>query len=207
MPLPSVYLISDRQQLPSEQRFLAVLEELLGAGLKMLQLREKDLSAAQLWPLAKKVRSLTTQFGCRLLINDRIDLALAVGADGVHLGGHSLPTEVARQLLGPDKLIGVSTHQVAEIPRHAAAGADFVSFGPVFHTPSKASFGAPVGLDKLQQACRLSPIPVYALGGIKPENCRQVHDAGASGVAMISALLCAAAPQQSFQLFCTAFKA
>ena len=167
--LPSTYLISDRKLLP-EGKLLIVIEELLAAGLGMLQLREKDLSAAQLFPLALQLHQLTRRYNCRLLINDRIDLALAVEADGVHLGGHSLPTAVARELLGPQKLIGVSTHSAAEISQAATAGADFVTFGPVFHTPSKAAFGEPVGLPALCQACSDSPLPVYALGGINLQN-------------------------------------
>ncbi len=206
MLLPPVYLISDRHQLPSRKRFLAVLEELLAAGLKLVQLREKDLSAAELWPLAKDIRQLTTDYRCRLLINDRIDLALAVDADGVQLGGHSLPTAIARRLLGPEKLIGVSTHHPVEIARHAQAGANFVTFGPIFHTPSKAPFGEPVGLPSLQSACLKSSIPVYALGGIKPDNCRQIAATGAYGVAMISALLSTDSPAQTFQQINQLFK-
>lgn len=201
MALPPIYLITDRRQLPSMRKFLGVLEELLGAGLRLVQLREKDLNAAELWPLAEEIRRLTSGYACQLLINDRIDLALAIGADGVHLGGHSLPTAEARKLLGPNKLIGVSTHHPDEIAPHAAAGADFVTFGPVFPTPSKAAFGEPVGLENLQNACQQSPIPVYALGGIKTDNCRQASAAGASGIAMISALLCSFTPVQTFHLF------
>ncbi|SHI47238.1 thiamine-phosphate diphosphorylase [Malonomonas rubra DSM 5091] len=199
--LPSIYLITDRKQIPQDKHFLRVLEELLAAGVGMLQLREKDLSAAELLPLALQVRRLTNKYSCRMLINDRIDVALAVDADGVHLGGHSLPPTIARMLIGPDKLIGASTHNIDEVFAATDQGADFVTFGPVFHTPSKAAYGEPVGLEKLQQACHQKTIPIYGLGGIKPENTPDVKQAGADGIAMISGLLCADSPSSSYHQF------
>lgn len=199
--LPPLYLITDRQQITAGRQFLDVVEELLQAGVRMLQLREKDLSAAELYPLAIKLRALTRQHNCLMLINDRVDLAMAVGADGVHLGGHSLPTLAVRRLLGPDKLIGVSTHAPQEILTAAKQGADFATFGPVFHTASKAAYGDPVGIEKLHQACNIRTIPVYALGGIKLENTLAVKQAGANGIAMISALLCANSPAATCQKF------
>ena len=195
--LPSTYLISDRKLLPDEN-FLPVIEELLAAGLQMLQLREKDLGAAELYPLAKQLRGLTRRYHCKLMINDRVDVALAVDADGVHLGGHSLPTAVVRKLLGPQKLIAVSTHSTTEIIQAATAGADFVTFGPVFHTPSKAAYGKPVGLPALRQACESSPVPIYALGGINHQNATETMNCGASGIAIISALLSANTPAAAF---------
>ena len=197
--LPPLYLITDRHQVPAGRELLAVIEELLQAGVRMLQLREKDLLAAELYPLAKELRTLTREYDCLLLINDRVDLALATGADGVHLGGHSLPLSTVRKLLGPDKLIGVSTHKFQEIPPAAEQGADFVTFGPVFFTASKAAYGAPAGLAKLQQSCAESPIPVYGLGGINQENASVVKQAGAHGIALISALLTADNPTTTCQ--------
>ncbi|NOQ51337.1 MAG: thiamine phosphate synthase [Desulfuromonadaceae bacterium] len=200
-PLPSLYLITDRQLLPTGRQLLEVLEELLNAGVTMIQLREKDLTAAELFPLARDLRDLTRRHACLLLINDRIDLALAIDADGVHLGGHSLPVAIARNLLGPEKLIGVSTHSPAEVPAAAEQGADFVTFGPVYNTPSKAAYGQPVGLSNLKQACHIGSIPVYALGGVKAENTTKILDCGAFGVAMISALIAAKSPTKACQKF------
>ena len=197
--LPPLYLITDRHQVPTGKDLLGILEELLQAGVRLLQLREKDLPAAELLPLATELRKLTRQYGCKLLLNDRIDVALAVEADGVHLGGHSMPASVARRLLGPDKLIGVSTHSLPEISTAIAQGADFVTFGPVYHTPSKEAYGAPVGLDNLRQACDDSRIPIYALGGIKLDNAAQINTTQAHGIAMISALLAADSPATSYQ--------
>jgi thiamine-phosphate pyrophosphorylase len=195
--LPSIYLISDRQQLPDGQ-LLPFVEQLLKSGLQLLQLREKDLSAAQLFPLAERLRKLTRRYGCKMLINDRVDVALAVDADGVHLGGHSLPTAAVRKQLGAQKLIAVSTHCAAEILQAAAAGADFVTFGPVFHTPSKAAYGEPLGLAELRQACNSSPIPVFALGGINLQNAAEAMTCGATGVALISTLLAAESPASTY---------
>ena len=196
-PLPRLYLISDRRQIPAGKDLLGMTAELLQTGIRMFQLREKDLPAAQLYPLALKLRQLTRQHNCLFLINDRIDLALAADADGVQLGNHSVPTAVARQLLGPDKLLGVSTHHPDEISSAATAGADFVTYGPIYPTPSKAAYGDPVGLDSLYSACHAAPLPVFALGGIKPGNIKQTLQAGAHGTAMISALLASPSPTET----------
>jgi len=197
--LPPLYLITDRQLFADEKTFFTVLEELLRAGVAMLQLREKDLSAAELLPLAQQIRELTQSYACRFLVNDRIDVAQAVDADGVQLGGHSLPASTVRKLLGPDKLIGVSTHNLDELANANQQGADFATFGPVFFTPSKAAYGEPVGLATLRQAVTSSEIPVYGLGGIKQENAVAVKQTGAHGVALISALLNSETPTKSCQ--------
>ena len=192
--LPPLYLISDRQRIPSGTTLPRFLEPLLQAGLRLLQLREKDLDAARLYPLARDLRALTRPYGCRLLINDRIDIALAVGADGVHLGGHSLPVGEARRLLGPERLIGVSTHCLGEARAAERQGADFLTCGPVFATPSKVAFGPPLGLARLEQIQRQVRLPIYALGGITLENLASVRQRGVAGFALISALLESASP-------------
>ena len=198
-PLPQLYLITDRQQLASGRQLTEVIEELLMAGVRLIQLREKDLPAAELLPLAQELRTLTRRYDSSLLINDRVDIAMAVDADGVHLGGHSMPPAYARKLLGPDKLIGVSTHSQQEIFTAAQQGANFVTFGPTFFTPSKATYGEPVGLTALQQACISSPLPIFALGGINLQNSQQVTSSGAHGIALISALLSAESPAVAAQ--------
>jgi thiamine-phosphate pyrophosphorylase len=165
----------------------------------MVQLREKDLSAAELLPLALKMRALTDKYACRLLINDRIDVAQAVAADGVHLGHHSLPVAAARKILGESSLIGVSTHSPEEIVEAHQQGADFVTYGPVFYTPSKGGMGNPVGIELLRTVCQSSPLPVYALGGIKHSNCREIVQTAAHGIAVISALMAVEEPQAAYQ--------
>jgi thiamine-phosphate pyrophosphorylase len=190
----ALYLITDRLALPPGRDLLKTVEQALTGGVRAVQLREKDLSAAELFDLAIRMRSLTRSHGARLLINDRIDVALAAEADGVHLGHGSLPPTRARALLGPQKLIGVSLHQLDQIPAAAQDGADFITFSPVYHTPSKAAYGAPQGIERLREACRASRIPVFALGGIRAEHLEEVQAAGAYGIALISAIFAAADP-------------
>lgn len=190
----SLYLITDRKQLPPGRSLVAAVASVLDGGVRAVQLREKDLSAAELYPLARELRELTGRCGAKLLINDRLDVALAVGADGVHLGGHSLPVAVAREVLGPDKLIGVSTHRSVELLAARRDGADFVTFGPVFYTPSKAAFGEPVGPGALREACAAAPLPVFALGGVTHERIAELRAAGCHRVALISAILAATDP-------------
>ena len=200
MPTPGridfkLYLISDRHGLPPGRSLIETVAAALAGGVRAVQLREKDLCPRELLPLALELRQLTRRFGARLLINDRIDIAQAVAADGVHLAGSSLPTAIARHLLGPSALIGVSTHQLDEVLTAARDGADFVTFGPVYPTPSKAAYGAPVGLDALRRVCAAAPLPVFALGGIKTPHLPELMAAGAAGIALISAILSAEDPQ------------
>lgn len=199
----SLYLITDRNQVADQHTLFSTVESALKGGVKAVQLREKDLSATELLPLAQDLRDLTRHYDARLFINDNIDIALAVQADGVHLGGHSRPTDVIRERVGQKLLIGISTHSKAEIKLAAEQGADFVTFGPVYATPSKAEYGAPQGLDKLVDACRNSSIPLFALGGITPARAIEVQHAGASGVALISAIIASPDPRAAAEAFVT----
>ena len=198
-PLPHVYLITDRKLAASETDFLDKIEQALAAGIRMVQLREKDLPPAELFQLGQTLRTLTHRFGASLLINDRLDLALALNADGVHLPENAIPTAVARRLLGANKLVGVSTHRMEQIKKHAEAGADFVTFSPIYATASKAAYGAPQGLVALEKACQEGSLPVYALGGITFERATECRDAGAFGVAVVSAILASSNPFQATQ--------
>lgn len=198
-----LYLITDRKQVAKGHTLYTAVEAALQGGVKAVQLREKDLSPDALLPLAKELRVLTMRYGALLFINDNIDIALAVKADGVHLGGHSETTEVIRAKVGRKMLIGVSTHSKEEIEIAAKQGADFVTFGPVYATPSKAKYGDPQGLEKLAAACRDSSIPVFALGGITPERATEVQQAGAKGIALISAIMACPAPREAAEAFLT----
>jgi len=197
----NLYLITDRHALPPGRSLKEVVRSALEGGVPAVQLREKDLSAAQLMPIALELRELTRKFGAKLLINDRLDVAMAVEADGVHLGGHSLPSATVRKILGPDKLIGVSTHSLEEIASAAGTGADFVTFGPVYPTPSKAVYGPPLGLDQLRDACRIAPLPVFALGGVTPARLSELRAAGCSRFACIGAILRADDPSAAARSF------
>jgi thiamine-phosphate pyrophosphorylase len=140
-----------------------------------------------LYELTARAVEITRDTKTRLLVNDRVDIACAAGADGVHLTAHSLPADVVREIGGSDFLIGVSTHSLAEARAAQVAGADFVVFGPIFETESKRAFGAPQGLDKLREVTlALGEFPVLAIGGITRENTASCIEAGASGIAGIS---------------------
>lgn len=184
----NLYLITDRNQTGSV-RLVDVVEDALKGGVKGVQLREKDLSSRELYELAYEMRKLTDKYGARLLINDRVDIALAVDADGVHLGLNSMPIHRVRRLLGNDKLIGLSCHNQVNAIMAQENGADLITFGPVYYTPSKANYGKPVGVDKLEVVTHLLEIPVFALGGIKTENIGEVIAAGATGISLVSAII------------------
>ena len=194
----NLYVVTDRQ-LTGGRPLRLVVEAALRGGARAVQLREKDLPPRELYPLALEMRQLTQAYGARLLINDRADVALAVNADGVHLTTTSLPASIARQVLGPRRLIGVSTHTRAEAQAAVEEGADFVVFGPVFFTPSKAPYGQPVGLDALRAVRAVVKSPILAIGGIKPTNLDQVLAAGADGIAVISAIISADDPTAATQ--------
>ncbi|MDP2689012.1 MAG: thiamine phosphate synthase [Deltaproteobacteria bacterium] len=184
-----LYLITDRHIAARSGTLLAAVEKALEGGVRFVQLREKDLGGRELLRLARGLREMTSAFGARLMINDRADIAVLSDADGVHLGQKSVSALDARILLGEGKLIGVSTHSLEEALAAEAEGADYITLGPVFHTPSKAAWGDPVGVGLLQKAVEKVSIPVYAIGGIREERLGGVLSAGAAGVAVISAIL------------------
>lgn len=200
MPAPSfdLYLVTDRTQTRGHD-LLWVLEQALAGGVKAVQLREKDLGGKELFHLAEKTRNLCERYDAALFINDRVDVALGVDAAGVQLGKASLPIETARSLLGPHKLIGASIHSLMEGQQAERAGADFVLFGPVYFTPSKAAFGAPQGLASLAKIVEMLSLPVYAIGGVTPDNTTSVQRVGARGVALIAAIMAAEKPQDAAQ--------
>jgi thiamine-phosphate pyrophosphorylase len=184
-----LYLITDRHatKIPLPQAIRLALE----GGVRAVQLREKDLPVRELLALAKELRSLTKEFGAKLFINDRVDVAVAIEADGVHLGHQSMPVEAVRKVVGKDLLIGVSAHNLEEARSAERGGANFITFGPVFETPSKSKYGSPVGIELLKNLKNELSIPIFALGGIKSGNISRAMGAGATGVAMISAIMAA----------------
>ena len=196
----NLYLITDRCQL-GDRDMLRVVEQALKGGVRAVQLREKDLSSRELYELAFELRKLTARYDAKLLINDRADIALAVDADGVHLGGQSMPIYRARKVLGERKLIGVSCHNQISAITAQEKGADFITFGPVYYTPSKISYGEPVGLDRLEEVTELLQIPVFALGGISADNAREVLSRGVFGLALIGAIFRAADPRGAAETF------
>jgi thiamine-phosphate pyrophosphorylase len=201
----SLYLVTDRTQTRGRP-LIEVVDDCLRAGLKAVQVREKDLSAMELLNLARSLRDLTGRSGARLFINDRVDVAQAVGADGVQRAHHSLPTRTIRSLMGPERLIGVSAHSLEEARAAQAEGADFVVFGPIYDTPSKRPYGPPLGLESLARVTTALTIPVFAIGGITPERVAEVKAAGARGVAAIRAILAAEQPGVATKTFLNALE-
>ncbi len=203
MVLPAVHLITDRKWTPDLAA--AARRALSGVppGAVSIHLREKDLGGAELLRLTRALAEACHASGQLLLVNDRLDVALAGGADGVHLPAGGVPAADARRMLGAAGLVGVSCHSADEVARARDAGADYATFGPVFDTPSKRQYGPPVGLQALSVAARLG-LPLVGLGGIDPLNARAVFAAGACGVAAIRAWLDALDPAAAVRALCDA---
>ncbi len=187
--LPRFYAILDpslRSDVP-----LAELARLLGgAGVRLVQLRAKAASSGALLDAARELVSALPP-SCRLIVNDRADVVLLAGAAGVHVGQADLPPAAARQLLGPDRIVGLSTHTVEQVDAANLAPVDYVAFGPVFATMTKADHEAAVGYEGLREARRRTTRPLVAIGGITPENAAQVIEAGADSIAVIGGWLSA----------------
>lgn len=183
-----LYVVTDRS-LTKDRPLEAVVEAALVGGAKAIQLREKDLSTRDLYDLVERLLPLVHGRGACLLINDRVDLALALPIDGVHLSRTSLPPAETRALLGPSRLIGVSCHRLEEALEAERGEADFIVFGPMFPTPSKAAYGPPVGLERLREVRDRVRLPIFGIGGIATSNVASVITAGADGAAGISAVM------------------
>jgi thiamine-phosphate pyrophosphorylase len=181
-------VVTDRHQTHGRP-LVPLLQRVLTAVAPAIQLRERDLSARELVTLAREVQAVTASRRAQLLINDRIDLALALEGVGVHLRSNSLPVSVARQMLGTQRLLGISAHSVEEAVQGASQGADYIVLGPIYETPSKQLFGPPLGIHTLEKACRLVRIPIVGIGGVTAARAREMRHAGAFGAAVITAIL------------------
>jgi len=190
---PILYLITRDASKPSttskSPEFQAILTQVaaaVAAGVDLIQIREKNLPARVLLELCEQTAQLTSGTSTRLLVNDRADIAAGAGAHGVHLTTRSLDTGTIRKTFGAELLIGASTHSIEEAVAARDGGADFIVFGPIFETPSKVEYGAPLGLERLSAATvALRNFPVLALGGITTSNAQDCLKAGASGIAGI----------------------
>ena len=194
--LPSLCLVTDRK-LCGDKPLEEVVSQAIDGGANVVQLREKDLPAGELFALGVRMREITKNRAL-LLINDRLDIVQACGADGAQLPGTGLPTSVARWVLGRHALIGRSVHDIEAAKQAETDGADMVIVGPVFETSSKPE-AKPVGTALVKEIAESVPLPVIAIGGIKPENAGEVIRSGAAGVAVISAICGADDPMAAAQ--------
>lgn len=202
---PTLYVILDRAAAGGRD-----LDEILAAtiegGCRMIQLRDKAWPSGRLWPLAERLRERCRRAGVTFVVNDRVDLALALDADGVHLGQDDLPPHAARSLLRPRMILGRSTHSLEQATAARADGADYIAVGSMFATATKPDFEL-VGPALLRRVRPLTPLPLIGIGGITDVNVGEVIRAGADGVAVISAVCAAADPAAATRRFLTAIHA
>lgn len=184
----SLYLVTDRSILKGEDIFSAT-EKALKGGVTLVQLREKEISSLDFYNIALKMKELVSSYNVPLIINDRLDIALAVDADGLHIGQEDLPLKIARRLLGPSKILGYSVSNIKEAIFGEENGADYLGAGPVYPTGSKADAGNPIGAEGLQKIKEKVSIPVVGIGGIGIGNIAEVKKTGIDGVSLISAIL------------------
>jgi thiamine-phosphate pyrophosphorylase len=191
-----LYLVSDRP-LARGRPLQEVIASAVAGGCTVVQVREKEVSTREFLALAGAVRSVLASGFVPLIINDRIDVALACGADGVHLGQDDMPCAEARRFLDDRMIVGVSVSTVDEARRAEAEGADYLGVGPIFATPTKTDTPTPTGLAGLAAIRRATTLPLVGIGGVKATNARDVIAAGADGVAVVSAIMSAEDPERA----------
>lgn len=190
-----LYVVTDRK-LTRGRSLLKIIEGSLEGGASIIQLREKEISTRGFIELALQVKELLRRYDAKFIINDRVDVAQAVGADGVHLGQDDMPAVIARRILGEDAIIGVSVSSVEEARRAVEDGADYLGVSAIFSTPTKTD-APPIGLLGLQEIRAAVDIPLVAIGGINAGNVRDVIRAGADGIAVVSAVMSAEDPSSA----------
>ncbi|RYM02914.1 thiamine phosphate synthase [Sporolactobacillus sp. THM7-7] len=184
----TLYLVTDPYNPSAHDRYFHKVADALRGGVTLLQLREKKASSKQLFELAGQLKDMAASYQVPLIINDRVDIALAVDADGVHVGQDDLPAGVVRGLIGPDKILGVSASTVEEAVQAEKDGADYLGVGAVFPTRSKAD-ATSVSIETLGAIRQTVRIPIVAIGGIDEANVETLYPAGIDGIAVISAIL------------------
>lgn len=185
--LPRLYVILDATLLPISAQDCA--QDLAGAGVRLMQYRDKSASARELLDTSRSLASLLSPLGVSFIVNDRPDVAVLAGADGVHIGQEDLAAEQARSLVGSKKWVGVSTHNLEQFREAAATSADYIAVGPIFATSSKAAPDPVVGTELVRRVRDLSDHPIVAIGGITVETAASVIEAGADSVAVIGDIL------------------
>ncbi len=202
--LNGLYLIAD-ERWTSSCSLPEVVQEAGRVGVKLVQYRNKTGSMQQAHAVGCELRTMAKKWGMLFIVNDRCDLAMAVEADGVHLGQTDLPVALARNLVGPDMLIGLSTHNAEQVQAATNEDVDYLGFGPIFPTDTKLNHDPVVGLQGLKDIRALTSLPIFAIGGIVPESVSQLCQAGANGVAVASGILAASDRPQAFKQFLAPF--
>jgi thiamine-phosphate pyrophosphorylase len=195
-----LYLVTDRSKFNSQDEFLDKIALALKGGVQIVQLREKNATAREFIDLGRKVKELCALYDALFIINDRVDIANIVGADGVHLGQDDIDINSARHIIGKDAIIGISTHSSEQAKKAVESGADYIGVGPVFETPTKPGRQA-VGLEYVKWASQNVYIPWYAIGGINLDNVNEVINAGASRIAVVRAIINADNPESAANEF------
>lgn len=196
----NLYLVTNSDSFDSDDAFLDAVASALEGGVDVLQLREKKMSANRILELGKKIKQLCLQYDTTFIINDRIDIAALLEADGVHLGQDDLDVKSAREILGANAIVGISTHAPEQALKAVEDGADYIGVGPVFATPTKEG-RIPVGLEYVKWVSENITLPAFAIGGIDLENCNQVFDAGIKKLGVVRAIINAPSPQKSAEEF------
>lgn len=191
-----LYLVTDRP-LSLGRPLEEIVEGAVAGGVTMVQLREKDAPTGEFVALAKRLKAVLASLGIPLIINDRVDVALAADADGVHIGQSDMPYEDARRLLGAEKIIGLSVENFEDLERANALDVDYVGISPVYGTPTKSDTAEPFGLEGLRRAVAMSAHPTVAIGGMNSSTIAEVMQAGADGVAVVSAICSAPSPRKA----------
>ena len=189
----SVYLVTDRRN-KTDEEFLNIIEEAIKDGTTVVQLREKTASTKEFYELALKVKEITSRYDVPLLINDRVDIALAVDSEGVHIGQDDMPADIAREIIGEDKILGVSASTVEEAKKAEKDSADYIGSGAVFPTATKDDADS-VSKEELKEIVDSIDIPVVAIGGITVENANTLKGSGIAGFSVVSAIMSAEDPK------------
>lgn len=183
----SLYLVTDRP-LCLGRDLIQVVKEAVAGGVTLVQLREKNASTRELLEIAVEIRKILQGTSVPLIINDRIDIALALNAEGVHLGNIDMPYKKAREILGPDKIIGLSAESMKDAMAASRLGADYLGVSPIFTTPTKPELETGLGLEGLRKIRSVTELPLVAIGGMNVSNCRAAVESGADGIAVVSAI-------------------
>ena len=197
------YVITD-QHLAGNRSILDVVRAAIRGGATVIQMREKEATTRELVDMGRALHAITREAGVPLIVNDRVDIALAIDAEGVHLGVDDMPVPLARKLLGPGKIVGASPETVHQAMQAERDGADYLGIGDVFGTGTKPDAGQPIGVEGLRRIVKAVSIPVVGIGGITAENAGAVVQAGAAGVATVSAVVAAPDPEEATRRLRTA---